>query len=614
MHTKSKILLITTLLLLAFSLSSIVIVTINFKNFSIDSALSKAQMTAETVKDGLTAHMVNGIMDKRQYFLDKISNQKEIQSLWISRGENVIKQYGKGFSNETTRDDIDKKVLQTGKMEKEIVSSLDKTILRVTIPYKAENLGSHSCLNCHNVKDGDVLGAISMEFDITSMKNKSIISITKILITSLGFLIIIILLVNYFITPYVNLFNNITEGLKKAYAGDFTYKFHTDVIEDGKVMVDHLNTLFFKIQQTFGNIKNDLKTFMPNDVKLTNDPLGEAKVIINELADIYKFKKTIELDTTKKVVYSRLVDVLETKYEIKHLALYEVNNITNKRELIYISQNKSICFDEVDNNAELCRAYRTKSDIISTDFKDLCKACNAKDINYLCIPFTINKNHSIILSITAKSLEEFNKINAKIANIKNYLESAKPVIENKILMDALRDTSLRDGMTGLYNRRFLDEVIDKIMHQAKRNNTTYTIMMLDVDFFKKVNDTYGHDVGDKVIVAIGKILKESIRESDLAIRYGGEEFVVMLENATDEGAMEVAKKIHTTFAQTVFEVGDGKTMQKTMSIGIAKYPRDSESIWQCIKLADTALYVAKTTGRNKIVIYEKKMSQDEHLR
>jgi len=138
--------------------------------------------------------------------------------------------------------------------------------------------------------------------------------------------------------------------------------------------------------------------------------------------------------------------------------------------------------------------------------------------------------------------------------------------------------------------------------------------MLDVDFFKKVNDTYGHDVGDKVIVAIGNVLKDNIRNSDLAIRYGGEEFVVMLHNATDEGAMEVAQKIHSTFASLIFDVGAGEKLQKTMSIGVSKFPVDGDSIWKCIKFADTALYKAKTTGRNKIVVYTHEMSEDEHVR
>lgn len=181
-------------------------------------------------------------------------------------------------------------------------------------------------------------------------------------------------------------------------------------------------------------------------------------------------------------------------------------------------------------------------------------------------------------------------------------------------MDKLRDTSLRDGMTGLYNRRFLEEFIDQVMSQAQRGNETYSVMMLDVDFFKSVNDTYGHDVGDKVIIEIGKLLKENIRDSDLAIRYGGEEFVVMLHNADDAGTMMVANKIHSAFAEIIFEVGIGETMQKTMSIGIAKFPLHGDTIWKCIKFADTALYKAKTTGRNKIVEYSPEMSESDDVR
>jgi diguanylate cyclase (GGDEF)-like protein len=138
--------------------------------------------------------------------------------------------------------------------------------------------------------------------------------------------------------------------------------------------------------------------------------------------------------------------------------------------------------------------------------------------------------------------------------------------------------------------------------------------MLDVDFFKSVNDTYGHDIGDKVIKEVANVLQENIRESDLAIRYGGEEFVVLLHNADEDGALKVAKKIHTAFGDLVFDVGGGETIQKTISIGMAFFPKDGDTIWKCIKYADTALYVAKTTGRNKVVIYTKEMSESGELR
>lgn len=615
MQTKSKLLLFVALMLLALGIATTVNVSLNFREYGIKSATQKATMAAEIVKDGLTAHMVNGTMDKRGYFLNQItSNHGQIKNLWIVRSDNVIKQYGDGLNTETIRDAIDKEVLKTGKTVQKTTESAEKSLLRITIPYKATLTSNPNCLSCHNVNPGDTLGAISMEFDITNMRNAGMFTILKILGINVLFIIIALLLVNHYVTPYMNLFTDMQRGIRKAYKGDFSHEFATSVAGDGKKIIEHLNTLFRKMQETFGDIKYNLSTFIPQGCVSSADPLYEAKTIIGELSDIYKFKKTIEHDTDKEIVYQRVIDVLCNKYKLTHFAFYEVNTQKATRKLIYITQDKSICKDEVDSDASLCRAHRTNTSVISSEFINLCRECNCSGLEYLCIPFTINEENSLVISITTKDKNELNKINTYVTSIENYLEAAKPVIESKILMSKLRDTSLRDAMTGLYNRRFLEEFIDTFANQAKRDNSTYSIMMLDVDFFKKVNDTYGHDVGDMVIAKIGEVLRNNIRESDLAIRYGGEEFVVLLHNATDEGTQMIASKIHSEFAKLVFDVGNGKTIQKTMSIGIAKFPKDGDTIWKCIKYADTALYVAKTTGRNKIVEYKPEMSEDEHLR
>ena len=617
MQTKSKLLFIVTLMLLAIGGVTIINISLNFRDYSIKSAQEKATMTAAIVKDGLTAHMVNGIMDKRQYFLDQIShNHDDVKALWLVRSDNVIKQFGEGFNSETVRDSLDKKVLNSGKMIQEITESADKIVLRVTIPYKATITGGGTnCLSCHDVQRGDTLGAISMEFDITSMRNAGLLTIFKILALNLLFIVIVLILINHYVTPYMKLFANMQEGITKAYSGDFTHEFETSVGGDAKNIVLQMNTLFQKMQSTFGNIKYNLSTFIPQGCVSTADPLNEAKTIIGELSDIYKFKKTIELDATKDIVYSRVVDILKNKYSLSDFSIYEVDTNTSQRKLIYISKgNESICEKSVDDNAMLCRAHRTKMDVISTEFVNLCQTCTENDQQYICIPFNINDENALIISIVTTNKEEINRINAHIPSIKNYLEAAKPVIESRILMAKLRDTSLRDGMTGLYNRRFLEEFIETIVKQAVRKNETYSVMMLDVDFFKMVNDTYGHDVGDKVIIELAKVLRESIREADLAIRYGGEEFVIMLHNATDDGTLIVAKKIHSAFANLKFTVGNGEILQKTISIGIAKFPTDGDTLWKCIKYADTALYVAKTTGRDKIVTYTPDMSESDTVR
>lgn len=616
MQTKTKILFIVTLMLFALGLATIINVALNFRDYSIKNASEKARMTASIVEDGLTAHMVNQTMDKRDYFLNKISQNDDIKSLWLIRSQNVIDQYGAGFNYETTRDAIDAKVLETGIPEERIIEKANDIIFRVTIPYTAEPITKEAnCLSCHDVQKGDVLGAISMEFDISDTRTDGMLTLIKILGINLIFTIIVLILLNKYLSPYTQLFSNMQEGVKKAYRGDFTHKFHTYKVKgDLKEIIEQMNTLFEKMHEAFGQIKYTLASFVPSNNIVSNDPLHEAKTIINELSDIYKFKKTIELDISKEVVYSRIVEVLLNKYDIKHFALYEVNNVKSTRNLIYITSGTSICYDEADKNSMDCRAHRTKTNVISTEFPDLCPSCCSQEVKYICIPFTINKDAAIVLSLTTKDEAELNRINIQIPSIENYFEAAKPVIESRLLMDQLRETSLRDGMTGLYNRRFLEEFIDKVMSQALRGGETYSVLMLDVDFFKMVNDTYGHDVGDKVIIEIGKLLKDSIRESDLAIRYGGEEFVVMLHNSNDTGTMKIAQKIHEDFAALVFDVGMGETMQKTMSIGICNFPKDADTIWKCIKFADTALYKAKTTGRNKIVIYTPEMSEGDEVR
>ncbi len=257
MQTKSKLLLIVALMLLAITTATIINIALNFRDYSIKSAIEKSKMTATIVKDGLTAHMVNGIMDKREYFLNQIStNNKAVKSLWLARADGVIKQYGKGLNHETARDAIDKKVLKTGKVIRKIIENTNEITLRVTIPYKATvSGGDTNCLTCHNVKRGDTLGAISMEFDISDMRTSGMFTILKIFGINMLFLLIVLLLLNHYVTPYIKLFSNLQNGIKKAYSGDFTHKFETTVGGDAKSIIDQMNTLFSKMQETFGDIK-----------------------------------------------------------------------------------------------------------------------------------------------------------------------------------------------------------------------------------------------------------------------------------------------------------------------------------------------------------------------
>lgn len=601
MKTNSKILLIVALMLIGLATATIINVAINFRDYAYNNAIEKSKMTAEIVRDGLTAHMVNGIMDKREFFLRNIAQSKDVENLWIVRSENAIAQYGTGLKNEISRDALDEKVLKEGKTVRKIMEDSERAILRVSIPYIATAYSSPNCLSCHNAQEGEVLGAISMEFNIENIRDTGAMTIVKIFGINLIFLVIALFLTNHYFKPYMHLFNNLREGTRRAYLGDFTHRFTTKLTGEGKEVADQMNNLFEKMQDAFGNIKDQLHNFVARSNISSSDPLQEASDIIHELSDIYKFKKTIELDKDKLAIYERIYNLLKWKFGLKHFAMYEVHHSRNERNLLYITEGDSFCAHQANTNANECRAYRTTTDIISSDFPDLCSSCTKNgELEYICLPFTINNDYSLILSISEKDKEQITNVSKTLTSIKNYYEAAKPVIESKILMDILRDSSLRDGLTGLYNRRFLEEYIEQEQAQIQRDKTNYDIMMIDIDYFKLVNDNYGHDVGDTVIKALSEILKQSIRESDLAIRYGGEEFLILLRRTTSESTMKIASDIHTSFKAKKFTVGQ-ESIQKTLSIGIAKLPQDADSMWKVIKYADTALYSAKNTGRDKIV-------------
>ena len=190
-----------------------------------------------------------------------------------------------------------------------------------------------------------------------------------------------------------------------------------------------------------------------------------------------------------------------------------------------------------------------------------------------------------------------------------YLREAAPVLETKRLMDSLRDATLRDPMTGLNNRRFLEEYVEVLVAGIQRKRSQVAILMLDLDYFKMVNDTYGHDAGDAVLKSLASVLRQSVRSSDLVIRYGGEEFLIILIDSGGAAAETVAENIRAAVQALKVQIA-GTVLQKTISIGIADFPTDSDTFWQAVKFADVALYQAKERGRNRVVRFQRDMWSD----
>lgn len=204
-------------------------------------------------------------------------------------------------------------------------------------------------------------------------------------------------------------------------------------------------------------------------------------------------------------------------------------------------------------------------------------------------------------------------------NEKELLARVRVHYRLKVLQDELREANLRleslavtDGLTGLFNRRYFDSLLINEMQRTLRYKTPLSVVLLDLDHFKQVNDTYGHPMGDEVLRNVSRIVAASVRATDSVARYGGEEIAVVLTQTDAEGAAEVAERLRVQIAECA-HTHEGDTIHKTASLGIASFSGSGDPISPeaLLNRADRALYRAKHAGRNQVVIWTPELDVDE---
>jgi diguanylate cyclase (GGDEF)-like protein len=172
------------------------------------------------------------------------------------------------------------------------------------------------------------------------------------------------------------------------------------------------------------------------------------------------------------------------------------------------------------------------------------------------------------------------------------------------LQEELRAEAIRDALTGLFNRRYLDATLGRELQRATRHHAPIGVAMLDLDFFKRINDTLGHETGDVVLREVGALLRERSRGEDVAARYGGEELVLVLPGATLADTVRRAESIREGMATLPVQSQLAPVGSVTVSIGVAAYPDSGAEAETLLRAADKALYQAKANGRNRVVIAE----------
>jgi len=601
MNTKKNVISTIALIMVVMFIAMIINIALNLREFGINSAKTKAHLVSQSVKNGLTAHMVNGIMKNRDFYINETKNLSNIDDLWIIRSEEVDKQFGQG--KELIRDEIDAKVLATGKTIDVVKENFfGHSTYRITIPYKAETTTSINCLACHDTQEGNTLGAISMVMTMDDLKDTSLEIMLYVSAISLILILIILYFVKNLITPYLAIFKSIKEVMQEANKGNYSARILGEQKGEAKEVAHWINEHMMKLQNILSDIEKKINIFLTAHKSQNElDPMVEVQNTVTRLADIYRFRKTIEHDEHIDEVYKRFAHVLVDKFDIHDFNFLEADTTNKTTEIVYVN-NKILCNPVLKG----CRADRTNTLVDSCQFKNVCENNPRSDKYYICVPYSISNDLDFIVSIVTDTKEEHSRVRALLPFINDYVGSSKPEIVSKKLMQILEKSAQTDALTNLYNRKYLEKYIDGKLYNGEYKNLPCGLMMVDIDFFKLINDNYGHDIGDIAIKTIANTLMDVVDDTDIIIRFGGEEFIVVLNNCTEEKLASKAEEIRIAFSQQKIQA-QSESFSKTVSIGTSLFPNQDKSFWKYVKQTDIALYQAKHNGRNQVIRYEEGM-------
>ncbi|MBN2963718.1 diguanylate cyclase [Sulfurospirillum sp. T05] len=338
----------------------------------------------------------------------------------------------------------------------------------------------------------------------------------------------------------------------------------------------------------------------------------EFNALVDTIYGVTVFKKVIEEDSSLEMVYTRLAEVFEQQAGMKACRIFDINTAKNTMRLVEPAlggEEAMLCNLEILHDACLCRAKKTGHTISSFEFEGVCRQfMGTQTHHHVCVPLVAGGRSSGVVQFVFSKAEEGDgaQIQTQLFKAQTYIKHSLSVIETKQLMNTLRESSLVDSLTGLYNRRFLQDHSTQIISGVLRRQKQIALLMCDMDYFKQVNDEHGHDVGDTLLKDTSHILQNAIRESDVVIRFGGEEFLILLVDVEANEGMEIAEKIRKKVEEASFKIPTG-ILKKTISVGVCEFPQDTDGFWHAIKFADVALYQAKTQGRNRCVRFTAQM-------
>lgn len=358
--------------------------------------------------------------------------------------------------------------------------------------------------------------------------------------------------------------------------------------------------------------EKNFSTLLESMSNQRNDEIGQVatavKQLLQRLRELAVFRQDIEGDESSDEVYQRLARIFSERLHLTSFVIYELSpdgKITRPAL-------EHITLDGIDlpekTLTDECRARRNAA--IVSSFKDS-HTCSrfplADTLRHVCIPMQISGQVIGLVQFlfSPDSADENDQqLTDGLVEARHYIAEALPVLHAKRLTLRLQNMAMEDPLTGLFNRHYLETSLDRLVAGIKRRGGAICVLMCDLDHFKSINDSYGHDAGDQVLSQLAKIFLNNVRETDFVIRYGGEEFLVLLVDCDARTSCEMAERIRQKVQAYKFHI-PGSSIRMTISIGTAAFPlTPDQEIWNTFKCADIALYWAKENGRNQVVNYE----------
>ncbi|MBI5376317.1 MAG: diguanylate cyclase [Candidatus Schekmanbacteria bacterium] len=547
-----------------------------------DSSL-EASATSETLKSILKLQMLKTSEDVLQRTLEESVENNQLLRVNIINKEGVIKYSSikKEVGTVISKSDETcagchgdngsiKPTTQTILVQKDGANRF----LRSVSPIWNEK----ECAKCHGTENkflGILLTEKSVERTFTLISSVQKRLLFSALIASVFMIVIISIVTEKFVTkPIANLLNGTREIRRGNYSARIEYSGRGELAE---------------LSEAFNNMSADIRTNI-EEIKSMTSQLNLLYTIVERLS------KTIDLKELKYIIVDLINDVLKANTtmlvtesgqdETFEIMIKNKDGDAPENHLYTLKPNGNPPFKGLTN--EMLKNLKKKGSL---------DAYLTEENHIVYLPLGI-RDQNLGLLVVMKTDKNFRDSDRELINaLRNH---ASVAFENAFLYTM----AITDELTGVYTIRHFHSRMEEQINKFNRYGQKFAMLMLDIDNFKKVNDNYGHPVGDTVLMKVAETIKTSIRNIDLPFRYGGEEFAVILPETSTNAAATVAERIRKNVNEMIIQTDDDLKLSVTVSIGVSACPKNGTIIRDIVTKADDALYNAKETGKNRVCISE----------